>query len=183
MKHISVFVLLFLLLLPGCDQQPSVQEIEDHVRTEVLSEKAGIASLQAIYVVTYVNYKENWGSSDDVYIQKDKVSVDYGFTIDENAIKVIDASPKRKLQVRLGKGKPFPPDRTTIYTEATHAGYVPAGENGLNLDIDAIITKEFDAAQAKYEEENLRYAAENIKNFFKLLASKYDLILDFDIAG
>ena len=85
--------------------------------------------------------------------------------------------------MRLGKGKPFPPDRTTIYTEATHEGYVPAGENGLNLDIDAIITKEFDAAQAKYEEENLRYAAENIKNFFKLLASKYDLILDFDIAG
>ncbi len=181
MKHIPIFALLFLLLLPGCDQQKSLQEIENDVRTEVLNDSAGIASLQAIYLVTYVNYKENWGLSDDVYIQKDKVSVDYGFDI-ENAIKVVADGPKKYLQVRLGKGKSFPPDRTTIYTEATHDGYVPAGENGLKLDIDAVITKEFDAEKAKYEEDNLRMAADNIRNFFKVIAAKHDLILDFKIA-
>lgn len=182
MKHISLFALLLLLLLPGCDQQVSLQDIENHVRTEVLSEKAGIATLQAVYLVTYMNYEKNRILSDDNYIQKDKICVDYGFDI-ENAIKVVADGPRKILQVRLGKGRIFAEDRTTIDRQTTHEGYVPAGENGLNLDIDAVINKEFDAEKARYEEANLKLAADNIRNFFKVLAAKYKLELDFQIDG
>lgn len=159
-----------------------MQELEDHIRTEVRSESAGIATLQAVYLVTFMNYEKNLVLSDDHYIQKDQVCVDYGFDI-ENVIKVVADGPNKILQVRLGKGRAIAQDRITIDKQTTHEGYVPEGEKGLHMDIDAAINKEFDAEKAKYEEANLRLAAENIRNFFKVIAAKYGLKLDFQIAG
>lgn len=182
MRHISVFAVLLLLLLPGCDEQTSLQGLEKDIRAEVVSESAGIATLQGTYTVSYLNYKKNLITSDDIYIQKDIANIDYGFVIDENDIRVIAEGPKKILQVRLDKGKRFSINRETTHSESTHDGYRPEGEGGLKLDIDAEINKEIEAAIPKYEEENLKLAADNIKNFFKVIAERYDLILDFKVA-
>ncbi len=183
MKHISVFFAVLLLLLSGCEQQTSLQDIEKDIRAEVVREAPGIATLQGIYTVSYLNYKKNWITSDDIYIQKDIVTIDYGFEIDENAIRVIAGDAKNILQVRLNKGKRLATNRDTQRSETTHKGYRPEGENGLQLDIDAEINKEIKAEIPKYEDSNLRMAADNIKNLFKVLAAKYDLELDFKIDG
>lgn len=183
MKHISVFAVLLLLLLPGCDQQASLQDIENHIRAEVVKESAGIGSLQAIYLITYTDYKENWIRSNDMYVQKDSVSIDYGFRIDENAIRVIAEGPKKILQVRLDKGEALATNRVTIGKQTTHSGYVPDGKDGIKKDIDAEINREIESETQRYEPGLLRTAGENIRNFFKVLAAKYGLELDFQIAG
>lgn len=183
MKHISVFALLLLLLLPGCDQQSSLKDIEDKIRTEVVSEFSGIATLQGIYLITYTNSQENLLCSDDLYIQTNIVSIDYGFIIDENEIKVIDASPKKKLHVRLNKGKPLATNITSLEPYKTHEDYRPLGKDGKPVDLDLVINQEIDAEIPKYEEANLKMAADNIWNFFKVLAAKYNMDLDFKIAG
>lgn len=183
MKHISVFAVLLLLLLPGCDQQASLQDIENHIRAEVAKESAAIGSLQAIYLITYTDYKENWVASNDMYVQKDKVSIDYGFRIDENAIRVVADGQKKVLQVRLDKGEAQAINRVTIGKQTTHQGYVPQGKDGINKDIDAEINREIESETQRYEASLLRTAGENIRNFFKVLAAKYGLELDFQIAG
>ncbi len=183
MKHISVFAVLLLLLLPGCGQHSPLEDIEDQIRTEVISEFSGIATLQAIYLVTYTHSQENLVASDDLYIQTDGVSIDYGFIIDEKAIQVIKSDQKNTLQVRLKKGKPLATNRATINTYKTHEDYIPLNDDGKPVDVDVIINKEIEAEIPKYEEKNLRMAADNIRNFFKVLAAKYNLELDFQIAG
>ncbi|MDO4839998.1 MAG: hypothetical protein Q3990_04920 [Desulfovibrionaceae bacterium] len=183
MKHLSVFAVLLLLLLPGCDQQISLEDIEDQVRTEVVSEFTGIATLQAIYLITYTNSQENLIQSDDLYIQTDSVSIDYGFVIEDKSIQVIKGDPKNILKVRLNKGKQIAVNRATTETYKTHEDYLPLGDDGKPVDVDVIINQEIKAEVPKYEESNLKLAADNIRNFFKVLAAKYKLELDFKIDG
>ncbi len=183
MKNITVFAMLLLFLLPGCDQQASLQEIQDHIRTEVLSESSAIASLQAVYLITYTNTQENTFQSDDQYIQIDSVSIDYGFVIEDKSIQVIKGDPKNVLQVRLNKAKPMAPNRVNYATYKTHKDYRPLDDDGKPVDLDVMINKEIEAELPQYAEKNMKMAAENIRNFFKVLAAKYDLKLDFKIDG
>lgn len=168
---------MLLLLLPGCDQT-------EHIRAEIVRESAGIATLQGIYLLTYANYKENVIYSDDVYIERFKISRDYGFTIDDNAIKIIKASPKDILQVRLKKAEGLATDRVAIDTPSkSHQDYRPRNDDGTPVDIDGIINKEIETEIPKYEKKNLEFAEDNARNLFKVLAAKYDLELDFKIEG
>ena len=89
------------------------------------------------------------------------------------------------MQVRLKKGEALAVNRISIENpEATHTGYRPKDpQTGENIDIDAAMNKEIEQIKSEYEDRNLKAAAENIKNFFKIIAVKYGLELDFQVAS
>lgn len=181
MKRFAAIAVLFSALLTACEAGSDLKGLEDRVRAEVVKESAGIASLEAIYLVSYMYFQQNWITSDDVYIQKDTVSIDYGFRLDDNCIHVIADGPRKILQVRLKKGEALATNRATIDTpETTHSGYRPKDpKTGVYIDVDAAMNREIDAVKKEYEDRNLKTAEDNIRNFFKIMAAKYDLELDF----
>lgn len=181
MKRFAAIAVLLPALLTACEAGNDIKGLEDRVRAEVVKESAGIASLEAIYLVSYMYFQQNLVRSDDVYIQKDTVSIDYGFRLDDNCIHVVADGPRKILQVRLKKGEALATNRSTIDTpETTHKGYRPKDpDTGLPIDVDAAMNREIDAVKQEYEDRNLKTAEDNIRNFFKILAAKYDLELDF----
>ena len=182
MKYIATFCLISSLFLSACLYGDETRQLEDAIRAEVVKESADIASLEAIYLVSYMYFQENLITSDDVYIQKDTVSIDYGFKIDDNSIHVVDTGTRKKLEVRLHKGKVLAINRISLERpETTHEGYLPKDTKGNLIDIDAAMNREIEQIKNEYEERNLKTAEENIKNFFKILATKYDLELDFKV--
>ena len=183
MKNNIVACILLPVLLTACSPSDEIKLIEEAVRYEVLKESAGIAFLEAIYLISYIHFQENLITSDDIYVQKDSVSIDYGFKIDESSIRVIADGQRKILQVRLKKGEALAVNRINIEKpESRHTGYRPKDKNsGELVDIDAAMNKEIDQIKTEYESKNLRTAAENIKNFFKILATKYGLELDFQV--
>ena len=66
-------------------------------------------------------------------------------------------------------------NRYTLKTEKTHAGYHP------EADVDAVINQELESLKKEYGDRALREASQNIRNFFKVIAAKYALELDFAI--
>ena len=175
-KYLAVVCILLPFLLTACDRSDDLKGIENAVRSEALKEFAGIASLEAIYLVSYIHFQKNIITSDDIYVQKDRVSIDYGFEIDESAIRVVAEGGRKILQVRLKKGAVLATNRISIEKpEVTHDGYRP------KEDVDAAMNEEIERIKKEYEDRNLKTAEENIKNFFKILAAKYGLELDFKV--
>lgn len=169
------------LLVAGCTSSTDNQHIEKQIRGEVLRESSGIATLEAIYTVAFVHFEENLINSDDFYIQKDAVFMDYGFDLDDNSIKVVDSGGRKTLQVRLGKGDVLATNRLSIgKPKTTHEGYQPKNaKTGEIINVDEHMNKELEEMKRIYGEKNLKHAKENLKNFFKVIATKYDLDLDF----
>lgn len=158
------------------------KHLENQIRSEVLKESAGIASLEAVYTLSFVHFEENYVTSDDFYIQKDLVNVDYGFDLDDNAIKVVDEEGKKKLKVKLGKGDILAINRISFAKPETyHAGYIPKNaKTGEKIDVDGKMNSELEELKKIYGEQNLKHARDNARNFFRILASKYGLELDFE---
>jgi len=77
--------------------------------------------------------------------------------------------------VRLPRGELLGINRYTLKTEKTHAGYNP------EADVDAEINQELESLKKEYGDRALREASQNIRNFFKVVAAKYALDLDFAI--
>ena len=181
-KYLGVCILL-PFLLTACDHSDGLKGIENAVRSEVMKESAGIASLEAIYMVSYIHFQKNIITSDDIYVQKDRVSMDYGFDINESVIRVVAEGKCKILQVRLKKGTVLAINRISIgKPETTHDKYRPKNpKTGEPVDVDAAINEEIERIKKEYEEKNLKTAEENIKNFFKILAAKYELELDFKV--
>ena len=182
MKYIMTFIIGATIFLTGCNFGDETKQLEDAIRTEVVKESTGIASLEAIYLVSYMYFQENLITSDDVYIQKDTVSIDYGFKIDDNSIHVVNSGARKKLEVRLHKGTVLAVNRISLERpETTHEGYLPKDKSGNIIDVDTAMNKEIEQIKNEYEDRNLKTAEENIKNFFKIIAAKYDLELDFKV--
>lgn len=180
-KKLLLPLAVLIFIMSSCVYEDSNEHIERSIKNEILKESSGIASLEAIYILTFVHYEENIIQSDDIYIQKDAVNIDYGFSIDDNAIKVVTDGDRKKLQVRLGKGDVLAINRVSLHRpETTHEGYRPKdATTGKFIDVDGRMNSELDELKKIYGERNLQYARENIKNFFKIIAAKYDLELDF----
>ncbi|MBQ7609177.1 MAG: hypothetical protein IJU76_14600 [Desulfovibrionaceae bacterium] len=116
-----------------------------------------------------------------MFIQEDKVSINYGFNINENNIKVVQDGETKKLVVRLKNGRPLAVNRISLKKpETTRAGYRPA-ENGKVIDIDKKMNNEIANLKASYDKKNIEHAIENIRNFFNIIAVKYNLQLDFSV--
>lgn len=170
---------LFVIFLCSCTEidNNNDREIEKEIRTTVIKEGTYISSLEATYLITWTFFIKNLIQSDDIYIQKDKASFKYGFKIDENTIKIIRKNGRKVLQVILPQGERVAIDRNTLSTETTHTGYRPQ-KDGCYIDIDQEINDELDKIDKDYGKEHLKFAKENIKNFFRVLAKKYDLELE-----
>lgn len=169
------------LMAIGCYGGADNKHIEKQIRSEVLRESSGIATLEAIYTIAFVHFEENHITSDDFYIQKDAVFMDYGFDLDDNSIKVIDSGGRKTLHVRLGKGNVLATNRLSVgKPETSHEGYQPKNaKTGEIINVDEHINNELEELKRTYGEKNLKHAKENLKNFFKVIAAKYDLDLDF----
>lgn len=168
------------IALVGCKDNNENQKIEEQIRAEIVHQASGIASLEAIYMLTYENYRSNLITSDDFYIQKDVASMDYGFAIDDKSIKVLDVGGRKTLQVRLGQGDVLAIDRVSLgKAETSHKGYLPKDEKGNIIDIDVYMNEELKKLNDTYKAKNLQYAADNLKKFFSIIAEKYNLVLDF----
>lgn len=171
----------FSLMVIGCNTGVDNKHIEKQIRGEVLRESSGIATLEAIYTLAFVHFEENHITSDDFYIQKDAVFMDYGFDLDDKSIKVVDSGGKKTLQVRLGKGDVLATNRLSVgKPETSHEGYQPKNaKTGEIINVDEHMNKELEELKRIYGEKNIKHAKENLKNFFKVIAAKYDLDLDF----
>lgn len=181
MVRLFIFLAMMLLLVSGCNGSTENRHIEKQIRSEVLRESSGIATLEAIYTVAFVHFEKNIVTSDDFYIQRDAVFMDYGFDLDDNSIKVVDSGGRKTLRVRLGKGDVLATNRLSVdKPETTHEGYQPKNaKTGEIINVDEHINKELEELKRIYGEKNLKHAKENLKNFFKVIAAKYDLELDF----
>lgn len=180
-RIITYLGIVILVLISGCNSSGENTHIEKQIRSEVLRESSGIATLEAIYTIAFVHFEENYVTSDDFYIQRDAVFMDYGFDLDDNSIKVVDLGGRKTLQVRLGKGDVLATNRLSVgKPETSHEGYKPKNaKTGEIINIDEYINKELEELKRTYGEKNLKHAKENLKNFFKIIATKYDLDLDF----
>jgi hypothetical protein len=168
---------VFLLLLPLCSCQPGREDqaraIEKEIRASVVSEIPALASLTCVFPLTYTNFQENYVVSDDIYIQLDEAALDYGYEIDESAIRVVFEGGRNVLRVRLPKGKWLSINRYTLNIEKTHDYHRPED------DIDAAMNRQLESLEKEYGERAIKEAALNIKNFFRVIAAKYALELDF----
>ena len=180
-RILMYFGIAVLMLAAGCTRSADNQHLEKQIRGEVLRESSGIATLEAIYTVAFVHFEENHITSDDFYIQKDAVFMDYGFDLDDNSIKVVDSGGRKTLRVRLGKGDVLATNRLSVgKPKTTHEGYQPKNaRTGEIINIDEHMNKELEELKRTYGEKNIKHARENLKNFFKVIAAKYDLELDF----
>ena len=168
-----IIYMLFFMFLCSCTglEWNNDKDIEKEIRDVVAKDGTYIASLEASYLITFLDYHDGF-LSDDFYIQKDKVSFDYGFKIDiDKNIKIIRKNGQRILQVTLPKGEPYARGKITLDQQKTD-GYIP------KRDIDKEVAKESEKIQKDYEKQHLKYAKDNIKNFFRVLAQKYDLELE-----
>jgi hypothetical protein len=179
MRKLMVCCAVFLLLLPMSSCRPSredqARKLEKEIRSTVISESAALASLTCIFRITYTNFKGRLLFSDDIYVQHDEAALDYGYRIDERSIRVVVEDNRNVLRVRLPKGELLGINRFTLKTERTHDDYTPAA------DIDAEINQELESLKKEYAERALREASRNIENFFKIVAAKYALELDFSL--
>lgn len=185
-KFILATTLIASLACASCIDTGSNASLERQIKSHVLSEAKAIATLEATYIIVFDHIKNSaWYDprSNNVYIEKDEAKIDYGFTIEENSIKVLDGTAKKILQVRLAPGKKLGTDRIELSKDKTHHDYVPVDENGHRINISAEINKKLAAAEQMYAQRHLEKAAENIKNFFTIVAAKYDLELDFAISS
>ena len=180
MKYILV-VLLGGILVACADTPPdNTREIEKQIRAQVISEATNIASLEAVFLVTYNYFSGNYIFSDDIYIQRDKAALIYGFKINEENIKIVNEGGRNVLSVSLPKGSRIAVDRSTISVQKTHQDYFPKHRvdgQTVNVDVDKEINAEIKELEAAYGEKNLQAAEENLRNFFKILAAKYGLEL------
>lgn len=153
-----------LLVISGCNSSADNQHLEKQIRGEVLRESSGIATLEAIYTVAFVHFEENHITSDDFYIQRDAVFMDYGFDLDDNSIKVVDKGGRKTLQVRLGNGDVLATNRLSVgKPETSHEGYQPKNTKvGEIINVDEHINKELDELKRTYGEKNLKHAKENL---------------------
>ncbi len=174
---------LLSLSLASCDYvEVNTNVIEHEIQKRVLNDITGIASLEAVYLVTYLHYQENTFESDDFFIQNDVVNVDYGFKVDDKNIQVVNEGGKRLLRVRLPAGEALAINRySESLPEVVHAGFRPKDKKDNFIDIDKIMNKEVDKVRARYEGTHLKYAEQNIESFFRVLAAKYDLELDLQV--
>lgn len=180
-RFFTYLCIVLLLLVGGCNSASDNQHLEKQIRGEVLRESSGIATLEAIYTVAFVHFEENHVTSDDFYIQRDAVFMDYGFDLDDNSIKVVDSGGRKVLQVRLGKGDVLATNRLSVSKpETSHEGYQPKNaKTGEIINVDEHMNKELEELKRIYGEKNIKHAKENLKNFFKVIAAKYNLELDF----
>lgn len=172
------FIFFFLIpALCSClpNQAEQARDIEKEIRTTVIDESAALAALTCVFRITYTNFKSRLIVSDDVYVQRDEAELDYGYRIDESNIRVVPENGRNVLQVRLPRGELLGINRYTLKTEKTHAGYHP------EADVDAVINQELESLKKEYGDRALREASQNIRNFFKVIAAKYALELDFAI--
>lgn len=177
----ALALVLALLPLAGCVGNEN-QHLEQQIRSEALREVSGIATLEAMYTLLFLHHEENRVQSDDYYVQKDAVSMDYGFDLDDKAIKVVDEGGKKVLRVRLGKGDVIATNRISVARpQTTHEGYLPKdAATGKKIDVDAKMNEELAMLKRVYGEQNLKFARANARNFFRILAAKYGLELDFE---
>lgn len=184
MKNFMIYLLYFICLqsLVACDSLTNNSYIEKQIRSEVLRESPGIATLGAIYTLSFIHFEQNNITSDDFYIQKDTVCVDYGFDIDDKSIRVVNENGIKKLKVRLGKGDVLAVNRISLAKpETSHDGYLPKDlKTGEIIDVDKKMNDELEELKKIYGDKNIKYARDNAKNFFKILATKYGLELDFE---
>ena len=171
---------IFFILFPALcsclpNQAEQARDIEKEIRTTVIDESAALAALTCVFRITYTNFKSRLIVSDDVYVQRDEAELDYGYRIDESNIRVVPENGRNVLQVRLPRGELLGINRYTLKTEKTHAGYHP------EADVDAAINQELESLKHEYGDRALREASQNIRNFFKVIAAKYALELDFAI--
>lgn len=178
LRNLCLFFLIGIpVFLTGCSNN---RHLEKQIQAEVLQNFAGIASLEVIYTLTFAHFEKNIITSDDLYIQKDIVSMDYGFALDDKSIQVVDSGGRKTLQVRLGEGRVLATNRTSLgMPETTHKGYLPVDATGKSIDVDEKLNKDLEELKRKYDEENLATAKENLKTLFRIIAEKYDLDLDF----
>ena len=181
-KYIIFFLIISLLFISGCKNEKDEVEIEREIRNEIVSEIPSIATLEAVYIVCLENYSENYIRSDDIYIQQDSVTIDYGYKIDDDTIKVVSQNDKKILRVTLKKAQVVSVDRHSIESpKTTHKGYIPVDEHGKEIDIDKKMNEEIEIVKAKFSGRNLQMAEENIRSFFKILAMKHNFLLDFSV--
>lgn len=176
---ISAFVFLGQSCIDNTNQQ-----IEKSIKSEIKSEVAAIASLEAIYVLVFDHFRKNrWydPQSDNAYIEKNEARIDYGFRIDDDNIKVINVNGQKTLQVRLNPAKKLATDRFELSKDKTHQSYIPMNDDGSKIDISGELNKKLEEIEQKYLPDHIEKAGENIKNFFKIVATKYGLQLDFRI--
>lgn len=173
MRKLIFFGLILCSCLPN--QAEQARDLEKEIRTTVLDESAALATLTCIFRITYTNFKSRLFVSDDVYVQRDEAELDYGYRLDESNIRVVPENGRNVLRVRLPRGELLGINRYTLKTEKTHAGYNP------EADVDAEINQELESLKKEYGDRALREASQNIRNFFKVVAAKYALDLDFAI--
>lgn len=179
-------VLIAALACAACVDEGSNVAIERQIKSKVLSDAKAIATLEATYIIVFDHIKNSqWYDprSSDVYIEKDEAKIDYGFVIDENSIRVVDGMARKVLKVRLAPGKKLGTDRIELGKAKTHSNYVPVDDNGNRIDVSGEINKKLAATEQMYAQSHLVKAAENIRNFFTIVAAKYDLELDFGIGS
>ena len=167
-----IIYMLFFMFLCSCTglEWNNDKDIEKEIRDVVAKDGTYIGSLQAIYLITFLDYHDGF-LSDDFYIKKDKVFRNYGFKVDENTIKIIRKNGQKILQVTLPKAEFISEDEKELSLQKTD-GYKP------KRDPNKEIRDESKKMHETYGKKHLELAKENIKNIFRVLAKKYDLELE-----
>lgn len=176
MKKIFIIVISSLLLFQACEDDIA---LERQITTKVKEDAVYLAQLEAVYGLVFTNQRENWISSDDIYIRKDLASVYYGYSLDDAEITVKDNEQGVKtLYVNLPVPEKVSIDRRIVSLHSTHDDYQPVDEDEKYINIDEQLNSHLDRVLEKYEERTIEMTKKISRQYFDNLAARFGLKLE-----
>jgi hypothetical protein len=180
----SILLLVLLYILYSYYSQKNELEkdnilYDEIYKTEVEKKLQNIlvATLEASYFVSYLNYKENLVFRDDMYYQKDLAKVDYSFVVNKSPKFIID-NGKCVLTAEISRAKRNPINKQTVLLKTSHKGNTVKNE-----DVAKIINDKLQEYDLKFREANYKIAENNIRNLLDWISNKHNCALDLQITN
>lgn len=183
-KYYLLLVFVLSLSLWSCQSAEKIEKKQiaelEHKIESMIHRSPYIAHLEAVYQISFANYKENFFESDDYYIRIDKANVSYGYPLDKILIKISKSDNQKILHVRLPNPKRISIDRSIMSQELTHVDYKPIDKEKNYINVDKEIQDKFDKILEKYESKHFEMTRNVSREYFETLAHRFGLKLNLE---
>ena len=175
----SLIAISLLLILNSCG--PNLEVLEKKIISKIKEDGPSIAHLEAVYSLVFINERDNFITSNDLYVRRDKASIYYGYEIEKIEINIMEENEKRILKVKLPTPKKVSTDRRIVSHFYTHENYTPVDANNNKIDIEQSINQNLDRLSKQYDKKSLENTRNLSSMYFENLAKRFglDLKLEF----
>jgi hypothetical protein len=173
----GIFFILTISILGACSSQDieNQMKIESQIKIKINDDAQFLATLDAIYLLAFVNVKDNMIRSDDIYMRIDRGTISHGFDLDKIKVQVIQEGESRILRLQLPPSKKIALNREMVLNHNVHKKYKPLDDNGKEIDVALRLTKELNEVDQKYNKQTQIEIRKMTEQYFDGLAKKFGL--------